>query len=267
MQDGCQRYVSHYGSLRNPAYAILVEHDGHAVSTQNQVRSYGDRNAAKPFERTVFFTDRSIYRPGQTIRFKGICVRSIRIVTNTRRWQEKAVTVMFEDANRQEIAKQVFRTNDFGSFSGSFTAPRDRLMGRMVLRDAADTSSRSNVQVEEYKRPKFKVELEAPEEAARLGGEVLARGTAKAYTGAAIGGAQVKYRVVREVRYPIWWYWRCWWNPPQAGAQEIANGSTTTENDGTFTVPFTARPDPSCPGKRRTDIPFHRVCRCHRHHG
>ena len=65
-------------------------------------------------------------------------------------------------------------------------------------------------------------------------------GTAKAYTGAAIGEAKVTYRVVREVRYPIWWYWRCWWNPPQAESQEIAHGTTTTDSDGTFTVPFIA---------------------------
>ncbi len=227
------------------SYAILVEHKGHAISTRNSIRSYSGRRPTRPLTRTVFFTDRSLYRPGQTIRFKGICVSVDQQHDKYKTVEGKSITVIFEDANRQEIAKQVCRTNDFGSFSGSFTAPRDRLMGRMVLRDSADGSSRTPVSVEEYKRPKFRVELDAPAKAARLGGEVLVPGTAKAYTGAAIGGAQVKYRVVREVRYPIWWYWRCWWNPPQAGAQEIANGSTTTDSDGTFTIPFTARPAPS----------------------
>ena len=152
------------------------------------------------------------------------------------------------------IAKQVLRTNAFGSFSGSFTAPRDRLMGRMALRDAADPSSRVNVQVEEYKRPKFQVELKAPQTPARLR-RSAGRGTAKAYTGAAIGGAQVKYRVVREVRYPIWWGWRCWWNPPSRthGNRQRHN---IHEDDGVFTVPFTAHPDPSVSEKDEPTFRF-----------
>ncbi len=243
------------GSDRTP-YALLVQHDKFALSTQNLVRVYSSRSAAKPYQRTVFFTDRSLYRPGQTIRFKGICVSVDQENDKYKTVEGKRVTVVFEDANRQQIATQVLRTNAFGSFSGSFTAPRDRLMGRMVLRDEGDRQSRTRISVEEYKRPKFKVELDAPAVAARLGGEVQVPGTAKAYTGATIGGASVNYRVVREVRYPIWWYWRCWWNPPQAQSQEIAHGTTTTESDGTFTVPFTARPDPSVAEKDEPTFRF-----------
>ena len=238
------------------SHVILAEHRGHALSVQNQIHSYGGEHRVRPVRRTVFFTDRSLYRPGQTIRFKGICVLVDQHRDRYETIERKAVKVVFEDANGQEIAQQVCRSNAFGSISGSFTAPRDRLMGRMVLRDAADPHSQTAVQVEEYKRPKFRVELDAPTEAARLGGEVLVKGTAKAYTGVAIGGAQVTYRVVREVRYPIWWYWRCWWNPPQAEAQEIANGSTTSDSDGTFTIPFVARPDPSVSEKDEPTFHF-----------
>ncbi len=226
-------------------YLILAKHKEFALSTGSQLRGYGWRQATEPVEQTVFFTDRALYRPGQTIHFKGIVVRVDQEHDKYQTVKRKEVTVLFLDANQQEIAQQVCQANDFGSFSGSFTAPRDRLMGRMQLRDASNNGSVTQFNVEEYKRPKFKVELSSPEEAARLGGDVRVQGIAKAYTGAAIGGANVTYRVVREVRYPVWWYWRCWWNPPQAESQEIANGSTLTENDGTFTVPFTARPDPS----------------------
>ncbi len=229
----------------NQSYAVKVEHNGQALSSHSMIRSYRAMTPSDPFERTIFFTDRAIYRPGQTIRFKGIVVRVDQQRDSYKTLSDRSITVVFDDANGQEIAKQTLRTNSYGSFSGSFTAPRDRLTGQMTIRDASERYSRTSLRVEEYKRPKFKVELEAPTEPPRLGDEVEVPGTAKAYTGAAIGGAQVKYRVVREVRYPEWWYWRCWWNPPQAGSQEIAHGATITENDGTFTVPFTARPDPS----------------------
>lgn len=226
-------------------YTLLAEHNGHAISTQNAARPYGGREEAEPFERTVFFTDRALYRPGQTISYKGICVSVDQRRDQYQTLTDKKVTVVLEDANGQEVARQTVRSNKFGSVSGTFTAPRDRLTGRYTLRDAADDASRTFVSVEEYKRPKFKVELAAPAEAARLGDTVRVPGTARAYTGAAIGDAQVQYRVVREVRYPIWWYWRCWWNPPQAESQEIAHGTVTTGSDGKFTIDFTARPDPS----------------------
>jgi hypothetical protein len=46
------------------------------------------------------------------------------------------------------------------------------------------------------------------------------------YTGAAVDGAEVKYRVVREVRMPWWWGW--WSRGPQSQSQEIAHGTART---------------------------------------
>jgi hypothetical protein len=104
--------------------------------------------------------------------------------------------------------------------------------------------------VEEYKRPKGQVEIDAPKEPARLGGEVKLTGRATAYTGAAVGGAKVRYRVTREVRFPPWCYDFFYWRLPQPGeAQEIAHGVADTAADGTFPVTFTAAPDRSVPEK------------------
>ena len=133
-------------------------------------------------------------------------------------------------------------TNDYGSFSGNFTAPRDRLMGRMMIRTDG-IQGNTWVNVEEYKRPKFQVTLDAPKTAARLGGEVLLDGKAMAYTGAAVGGAKVRYHVVRQVRYPDWWYWCFCWRMPQSGSQEIAHGTAETGADGIFKIKFIAKPD------------------------
>ena len=137
-----------------------------------KLHGYGQPPAAEPFQRTVFFTDRSLYRPGQTVSFKGICVSVDRQRDKYQTVDRKDITVVFEDANGQEMAKQVCRTNDFGSFSGSFTAPRDRLTGRYTTARRGGWQRHTSVNVEEYKRPKFRVELATPAEAARLGGEV-----------------------------------------------------------------------------------------------
>ena len=109
---------------------------------------------------------------------------------------------------------------------------------------------RRGFNVEEYKRPKFQVTLDAPKTAAKLNAAVSLQGKATAYTGAAIDGANVRWRVVREVRYPVWWYWRMWWLPPQPeSSQEIARGTVVMAPDGGFTVEFTAKPDLSVPEK------------------
>ena len=233
------------GGQRN-SLVFHAAHDGHALSSIHHFYSYKNNNVPRPDERTMFFTDRSLYRPGQTIHYKGICLRVDQEGDNYKTIAGRNLTVIFADVNGKEIERVPHRTNDYGSFSGSVTAPRDRLMGRMSIRVDGEPNGVTQVTVEEYKRPKFQVTLDAPKEAARLNGDVKLQGKAAAYTGAAIDGAKVRWRVVRQVRYPMWWYWRCWWMPPHAGGnQEIAHGTAMTVANGTFDVQFTARPDMS----------------------
>ncbi len=223
-------------------YVLLAEHQGQAVSTFNPMGT-GRLATQRPHEQTYFFTDRSLYRPGQTIHYKGISIYYDQKKNDYRTIAKRNVRVVFKDVNGKEIATQNKTSNDFGSFSGSFTAPRDRLMGRMSLQSANPVGS-TPVTVEEYKRPKFKVEIPPPTEPAKLGGKVTIRGKATAYTGAAVDHAKVSYRVVRKVQYPVWWGWCFWWRQPQTESQEIAHGTATTKADGSFEIPFTATPDP-----------------------
>ena len=230
----------------NRGLALLAEHEGQRVSSVHNVANYLDKGKVDPFQRTFFFTDRALYRPGQTISYKGITVRVDQKNDDYSVQPQKNVVIVFRDPNGKEIARQTHQSNDYGSFHGSFTAPRDRVMGRMQIYSEGDSSGSTNFNVEEYKRPKFKVTLEAPEEAAQLDGEVELTGKATSYTGAAIDGASVTYRVVREVRYPVWWRWCYWWLPPNpGGSQEIASGKVETAVDGSFPITFTATPDRS----------------------
>ncbi|MCL5282819.1 MAG: MG2 domain-containing protein [Planctomycetes bacterium] len=222
-------------------YLIVAESGGDRLASESHYQT--SRSSDPPTStRTVFFTDRSLYRPGQTIHYKGICFS---MNTTDDKYQTRAgmqLTVVFKDVNGQEIARQQHTCNDYGSFSGSFTAPRDRLMGQMTLVVEGGPSGSTSINVEEYKRPKFRVELEPPADAPKLGAEVVVPGKATAYTGASIGSAQVEWRVVRQVRFPPWcWWWR--WSYPSSQSQAIAHGSTVTEADGSFSLQFTAKPD------------------------
>jgi len=197
---------------------------------------------------TVLFTDRAIYRPGQTINFKGIVLASDRENNKYQTSSGQRVPIRFLDVNGQEIERMTLVSNEFGSISGQFTAPTGRVTGQMSIRVGGAARGYASIRVEEYKRPKFFVEMEPPADPPRLEGEVTVSGNATAYTGAAIDSAKVAYRVVREVRYPVWWYWRCWWFPPvDQTREEIASGVAGTQLDGSFDISFEAVPDPSAP--------------------
>lgn len=197
-------------------------------------------------QQTIFFTDRSIYRPGQTIQFKGICIAAQYEKDNYETLKQQSLTVIFSDANNQEVARQQVQSNDYGSVSGSFIAPRGRLLGQMSIRVEGGPAGQAYFSVEEYKRPKFQVTVDPPKESPRLNDVVKVHGKAIGYTGAAIDGAKVRYRVVRQVQYPIWWSWFYSWRQPPGGSQgsqEIARGATVTKSDGSLEFEFTARPD------------------------
>lgn len=187
--------------------------------------------------KTFFFTDRGIYRPGQTVYFKGILLEkkgenlSIKpgIQTNT----------IFADVNSQKIAEQAFTTNEFGSFNGSFVIPQGLLPGTMTI---SNGSGSATISVEEYKRPTFEVSFEPVEGNYRLNDSVTLTGKAMAYAGNNIDGAAVKYRVVRSARFPF--RERGWWYPiPSIPETEILQGVLKTAGDGSFKIKFKAIPD------------------------
>ncbi len=195
-------------------------------------RSSGDRTV------TYFFTDRSLYRPGQTVYFKGIMLNADAENQYTI-LPGKNTTVTFYDANYQVVASLDLTSNEYGTFSGSFTAPDNGLTGQMRITNGYGNSYFS---VEEYKRPKFYVQFDPVKGSYRLNEKVSVKGRAIAYAGNNIDGAKVKYRVVRNARFPYWWGW--WYRPMPYSAQvEIANGYVSTNETGEFTIDFNALPD------------------------
>ena len=218
---------------------VYIEHGEQKFGFNSYVYDHGRFDPNKNYQETYYFTDRSIYRPGQTVKFKGICVSYNQITNSYKTVTNRSVTVMFMDPNNQQIETKTFRSNEFGSFSGSFTTPRDRGTGQMSLIGDGGAYFR----VEEYKRPKFFVDVEKPTEQSRLEQPVNVTVKATGYTGAPVDGAKITWRVVRNVQYPQWWYWRCWYMPPQNNSQEIANGEGVTSVEGDFTVEFPATPD------------------------
>ncbi len=197
------------------------------------------RQPAKMHLQTFFFLDRAIYRPGQTLYFKGLVFETDGKTSAIK--PKHRTTVALYDVNGQQVARQEMTANEYGTFSGTFTTPSTGLLGQMRLQTLADNGQVS-FSVEEYKRPKFEVKLNPVKGSFRLGETIDAEGVAQAYSGANIDGAQVKYRVVRTARFPMWWwYWRGYY--PTSPAMEITSGVTETDANGKFQVKFPAIAD------------------------
>ena len=223
-------------------YVKFTRGDDHYF-TENYFYQYGEQPEPKPQDITYFFTDRAIYRPGQTVYFKGIMLEK-KGKEHSLRTGESSLVALY-DVNNQKVSEVLLTTNEFGSFHGSFTAPSGVLTGMMQIRNE---SGRIALQVEEYKRPRFRVKIEPLEGNYRLEETVNVTGKAMAYAGNPIDGAQVRYRVVRETRFP-WDPWRyIHWE--RGETMEITNGVTVTDAEGTFRLDFPAIPDRSVdPGK------------------
>jgi 5-hydroxyisourate hydrolase-like protein (transthyretin family) len=189
---------------------------------------------------TFLFPDRAIYRPGQTIYFKGLVIdpdgkKEYRVLT------DRQTTITFNDANHQKISDITLTTNEYGTFNGSFVIPYGKIGGQYYI---SNGSGIKYFRVEEYKRPKFEVKFDPIKGSYSLNDKVTTTGFAKTYSGANLNDVQVKYRVVRRATFPYFYYWCIryynWYNQNQ---MEITNGVTTTNKDGKFKIEFDLVPD------------------------
>lgn len=207
--------------------------------TLNSHSSSYSRNYARADQKrieTFLFSDRAIYRPGQTVYFKGIVIergrKSNAIQTNF------SSEVKLMNVNGELISKLKVKTNDYGSFQGSFALPSSGLNGNYRIQTE---SGIHYFLVEEYKRPSFEITLNTNKESATINQNVTVTGNVIAFSGAKISDAKVTYRVQRRTSFPCWGYW---WRPmPRTADKEIASGKVVADADGKFTLDIFAAAD------------------------
>lgn len=195
--------------------------------------TYGESDPEDKVDEVYLFTDRAIYRPGQTVYYKGIARKGMQILKD----RKYEIEVMLENPNAEEIDTTMHKVNEYGSFSGTFLLPQSGLTDDFTI---STEYSQVSFKVEEYKRPKFEVVFDTLKNNYKVNETIQVSGTATAYAGNAINEAQVKYRVVRKPRAIYAWWKRM---PPMQDPAEIAHGETTTDASGKFKIDFTAIPD------------------------
>jgi uncharacterized protein YfaS (alpha-2-macroglobulin family) len=200
---------------------------------------------------THFLTDRSIYRPGQAVHFKGI------VIAHQDTLRELAINqsqpISFFDPNGQKISTLALTSNHFGTFSGSFMLPNGGLNGTFRIEGP---NGSHNIQVEEYKRPKFEVTFQPLKGSYKLGTDIQLNGEATAYSGAPVDGAMVNYRIVRSAQYyhPYYDYHRSFM--PSSSELAIDHGKIETNDQGQFTIVFLATGDHVAKSDRQLQYTF-----------
>jgi uncharacterized protein YfaS (alpha-2-macroglobulin family) len=240
------------GELNNPARNILLEisygRDRLFIDKPFYNYVYDSEQFDKDSIRnqTLLFTDRSIYRPGQTVYFKGIIIsRNLKSKYNSVIPNRKS-KIFLQDANGQAVDSINVTSNEFGSYNGKFTVPTGLITGEFTIRDN-ETNSNTPFRVEEYKRPKFEVKVSAPKGTYRLNDSINVEGSAVSYAGNNINGATVNYRVMRRAMIILFDYNFRIWPPYPQQEMEIAHGTATTDESGKFKIPFVAIPDSRLP--------------------
>ena len=190
------------------------------------------------------YTDRAIYRPGQTMEWKAILLDEKDEIDQIVPYAP--VTIELKDDNDVLIQRDTMRTNAFGAAAGQIKLPSNGFLGLYTLRFYYNNKFVEShyINVEEYKRPTFEASIDQPDGTYKVGSAVTVSGTATAYAGYAVQGAKVEYRIVRKASFPFRYHG--WWLRPRPDNQEkeIANGECITDEEGRFTIRFTAIGDP-----------------------
>lgn len=213
----------------NNIYGAVVIDKKDSLTLDLNNYNYGYRENTK---RIVLFTDRPIYRPGQQVYYKGLFIANENSASKI--LPHEKVELTFKDANYDDIQEIEATTNEYGTFQGVLTIPMGKLNGQMRLE--TDYGS-INIQVEEYKRPTFEVVFDKADQKYKLNDSVAVKGTALAYSGYAVSGAKVRYKVLRRDSPFYGDYFRYVYAEPK----QIAIGQTTTKEGGKFDFSFFAK--------------------------
>lgn len=199
--------------------------DTNAMLTNIYPMGSGHKPEKNPVEVSIF-TDRGLYRPGQTIFFKGLAY--VKDSNDPHAVAGQPFTVALYDANGKEITQKKVTTNEFGSFNGEFSLPKQTLSG--VFRLSTGQMS-VYIHVEEYKRPTFQAYFLPIKGDIAFGDSVTIQGKAATFSGVSLPGGDVTWRITRRP-FLLWRYFR-----PSAPTQ-VAEGSSTLSGDGAFSVSF-----------------------------
>ena len=257
-KDGLAHFQENYSSHNY----FVVAKKGENFTTDLQYNYFYRTDSHIPSESTLVYTDRSIYRPLQKVKWKIVHYSGVYGKGNYRVVNNRELEVYLYDYNHQVVEKKVVRTNEFGTASGEFMIPTGRIMGQWSIGTSWGTQW---IRVEEYKRPTFEVTLNKPENPLRLNKEAEITGDVRYYFGLPVSNGTVKYVITRQAVFPYWWYYYSYsrrhldYYNYNAVQETILSGNVSLEQDGKFKIKFTPTADERLSENNKDIIYMYRV--------
>ncbi|MGE0085907.1 MAG: alpha-2-macroglobulin [Desulfococcaceae bacterium] len=253
--------------------AIATHPDGRLAFTGFNHIWYAQHYDQEYNETKVFaITDRPVYRPGQSVKFKFWVRKAQYDQANSSDFAGSTFPVQLNNPQGEKIWEQNFKADEWGGISSEYALPEEAMLG--VYQLYIPGYGGGSFRVEEYKKPEFEVTVQGPEEAVRLGDTVKAKITAKYYFGAPVTHAKVKYKILRYEQdtqwypigpwdwlygsgygwfgydylwYPGWQDWGCrrpvpwWWHRPSPPPELLMDNEIEIGADGTVEIPIDTR--------------------------
>ncbi len=201
--------------------------------------------------RTYIYTDRPIYRPGQTVYFKGVIRAEDDVAFALPEFGD--VTVAVRDAAYEEIYREKLTLSGLGTFDGSLVLGEGASLGAYYITvEFKDQYAQQDFTVAAYRPPEFEVVVESPTAEVLRGADVAATITARYYFGGPLANTDVTWNVLaeRHTFAPPWggrysfddvddpyYCRRCWWWMPVPSTPEpLLSGSGKTDANGVLAV-------------------------------
>ena len=184
-------------------------------------------NKGRTNDEYAIFTDRSVYRPGQTLNVSVLAYLNIKN-ENIEVLPKEKITISLWNVSGKKIEEKQLVTNEYGDASTTFTIPTVTLNGTYFIR-ANDGFKR--VEVSEYKRPTFTLSFDEITQKYVEGDTVKVHGKAMSFAGVALQKAQVRYTIKRRPRF---FGWSTMWS---AQTSVVAKDTIQTNEKGEFTIP------------------------------
>ena len=208
-----------------------------------------------PQYRAHIYTDRPIYRPGQTVYFKGI-VRAEDDVVYTLPTGQAKVHVNVRSPKGEQVLAVDLPLDEYGAFNGEVKLADGAALGPYDLQadlipvkysEPSPGSFQATFQVAAYRPPEFEVVVTPEQEQVVRGATVPITVQVKYFFGGAVAGVPVQWNVLAEDydfkpawggNYTFrdtddpWQCFDCWWFPNKPSRRVVLSGNGTTDDHG-----------------------------------
>lgn len=195
-----------------------------AMEWQSMYGQYHSNGTRTMRQQCNIYTDRAIYRPGQTVKV-ALAAYTLDGGIRVKALEGDTIEVTLRNAHNKVVERKSVTTNGFGAAAVEFTLPTEEQNGTWTV---MTRYGRERIRVENYHRPTFEVTLQQPETEYKAGDTLTVKGTARTYSGVPVPDAKVAYRVRRNKKW--------WCLMPSDGSMELMSDTVTTAADGTFEI-------------------------------